>query len=118
MITVYEYPKCTTCRKAKKFLEEAGVEFEAVDMVTTPPSVEVLDRLVKQSGRNVDEFFNSRGNAFKELNLKEALGDLTYDEKLDLLSKDGMLIKRPMVDYEAGVFLGFKEDEYKEKLQL
>ncbi|CAD2073320.1 Spx/MgsR family RNA polymerase-binding regulatory protein [Phocicoccus pinnipedialis] len=118
MIKVYEYPKCTTCRKAKKFLEEKGLEFEAVDMVAAPPSVEALDRLVKQSGRNVDAFFNSRGKAFKELNLKEALGDLSYYEKLELLSKDGMLIKRPMVDYEAGVFLGFKEDEYIEKLQL
>lgn len=118
MIIVYEYPKCTTCRKAKSFLKDNGFQFEAVDMVSSPPSVETLRALVEKSERHVDEFFNSRGKSFKELNLKEALKDLTFEEKLDLLSEDGMLIKRSMVDYEAGVFLGFNEREYEEKLQV
>jgi arsenate reductase len=114
MITLYEYPKCTTCRKGKKFLEENGVEFESIDMVKQPPAADTLAEMVERSGKDVDEFFNKRGKRFKELGLKERLDEMAEEEKDELLSTDGMLIRRPLLYDGADVVLGFKEDEYKQ----
>lgn len=114
MITLYEYPKCTTCRKGKKFLEENGVEFESIDMVKQPPSAGILAEMVDRSGKNVDEFFNKRGKRFKELELKERLDEMAEEEKVELLSTDGMLIRRPLLYDGSSVVLGFKEEEYKQ----
>lgn len=114
MITLYEYPKCTTCRKGKKFLQENDVEFESIDMVKQPPDAGTLSELVERSGRDVDDFFNKRGKKFKELGLKERLGEMTEEEKVELLSTDGMLIRRPLLYDGSDVAIGFKEDEYKQ----
>ena len=114
MITLYEYPKCTTCRKGKKFLQENDVEFESIDMVKQPPAAGTLSELVERSGRDIDEFFNKRGKKFKELGLKERLGEMTKEEKVELLSTDGMLIRRPLLYDGSSVVLGFKEEEYKQ----
>lgn len=114
MITLYEYPKCTTCRKGKKFLQENDVAFESIDMVKQPPAAATLAEMVDRSGKDVDEFFNKRGKRFKELELKERLDEMTKEEKLELLSTDGMLIRRPLLYDGSGVTLGFKEDEYKQ----
>ncbi len=114
MITLYEYPKCTTCRKGKKFLQENDVAFESIDMVKQPPAAATLAEMVDRSGKDVDEFFNKRGKRFKELKLKERLDEMTKEEKLELLSTDGMLIRRPLLYDGSGVTLGFKEDEYKQ----
>ncbi len=114
MITFYEYSKCTTCRKGKKFLEENGIEFEAHDMVQTPPSKETLKEIIGKSDQDISRFFNSRGKKYKELDLKNRLPEMDDDEKIELLASDGMLIKRPMVDAGDDVLLGFKESEYKE----
>lgn len=116
MITFYEYPKCTTCRKGKKFLDENGIEFEAHDMVKAPPSKETLRMLIEKSDQDISKFFNSRGKKFKELDLKNRLPEMDDDEKIALLSTDGMLIKRPLVDAGDDVLLGFKESEYNEAL--
>ncbi|WP_342388568.1 Spx/MgsR family RNA polymerase-binding regulatory protein [Salinicoccus bachuensis] len=114
MITLYEYPKCTTCRKGKKFLQENDVEFESIDMVKQPPDAGRLSELVERSGRNIDDFFNKRGKKFKELGLKERLDEMTEEEKIELLSTDGMLIRRPLLYDGSGVVIGFKEEEYKQ----
>ncbi|MCD2138820.1 arsenate reductase family protein [Salinicoccus halitifaciens] len=116
MITFYEYSKCTTCRKGKKFLEENGIEFEAHDMVKAPPSKETLKRIIEKSDHDIGKFFNTRGKKYKELDLKNRLPEMDDDEKIELLSSDGMLIKRPLVDAGDDVLLGFKESEYKETL--
>lgn len=116
MITFYEYSKCTTCRKGKKFLEENGVDFEAHDMVKEPPSKETLKQIIEKSDQDINKFFNSRGKKYKELDLKNKLPEMSDDEKIGILSSDGMLIKRPLVDAGQHVLLGFKETEYKEAL--
>lgn len=114
MITFYEYSKCTTCRKGKKFLEENGIEFESHDMVKAPPSKETLKKIIEKSDHDIGKFFNTRGKKYKELDLKNRLPEMEDDEKIELLSTDGMLIKRPLVDAGDTVLLGFKESEYKE----
>lgn len=116
MITFYEYPKCTTCRKGKKFLSDNGLEFTAIDMVEHVPSIDTLKGIVDRSSYDVDDFFNKRGGKFKELGLKERLSELSDDKKLELLASDGMLIKRPMVVLDDQVLLGFKEENYKHAL--
>lgn len=118
MVTYYEYSKCTTCRKGKKFLKDHGVEIEVIDMVDAPPSVDTLKQIVEKSDYAIDEFFNKRGTKFKDLGLGEKLSTLSDDEKLQLLSSDGMLIKRPMVVGDDTVVLGFKEDVYKDQFKL
>lgn len=116
MITFYEYSKCTTCRKGKKFLEDNNLEFTAIDMVKNVPSIDTLKGIVDRSSYDVDDFFNKRGGKFKELGLKERLPELSDDEKFELLASDGMLIKRPMVVLDDQVLLGFKEENYEQAL--
>ena len=113
MTILYEYPKCTTCRKAKNFLKENDIPFEDIDLVKNPPSGEKISEMAKKSGKSLDEFFNSRGKKFKELDLKTRLDTLSDDEKLSLLEADGLLIKRPLLYHEETVLLGFKEPEYR-----
>lgn len=113
MITLYEYPQCTSCRKGKKYLSGSGINFTAHDMVKNPPGADTLKGIVEQSDYSVDDFFNKRGKKFKDLGLKETLDDMTLDEKLELLSSDGMLIKRPLLVTDDTVVLGFKEEAYK-----
>ncbi|MFC3420233.1 arsenate reductase family protein [Salinicoccus hispanicus] len=114
MITFYEYPKCTTCRKGKKYLQESDVQFDSIDMVKNPPSADVLRELVETSGTDIDMLFNKRGKKYKDLNLNDRLDGMSQDEKLALLSSDGMLIKRPLVYDGTSVLLGFKEAEYRQ----
>lgn len=109
----YEYKKCTTCRKGKKYLEDNGHVLEVIDMVEEPPSeYELKDIVSKADNYEIDDFFNKRGKVFKDLGLKEKLDTMSFDEKIKLLSSDGMLIKRPMLVTESAVILGFKEEEY------
>lgn len=116
MITFYEYPKCTTCRKGKKFLTDNNLDFTVIDMVKHVPAKDTLKGILDKSSHSIDDFFNKRGTKFKELGLKERLNDLSEEEKLELLSSDGMLIKRPMVVIDDEVLLGFKEETYKNAL--
>lgn len=116
MITFYEYPKCTTCRKGKKFLADNNLEFTEIDMVKHVPAKDTLKGILDKSSHSIDDFFNKRGTKFKELGLKGRLHDLSEEEKLELLASDGMLIKRPMVVLDDDVLLGFKEETYKNAL--
>lgn len=112
MITLYEYPKCTTCRKGRKFLEENDVEFQAHDMVKVPPSEETLREIISKSDREIDDFFNKRGKKFKEMDLKNRLSAMSDEEKIETLSGDGMLIRRPLAYDGRQVLLGFKADDW------
>ena len=117
-ILFIEYPKCTTCQKAKKWLVEHGVEFEDRHIVEENPSFDELSRWVEKSGLEMKKFFNASGLKYKALELKDKLGAMSDAEKLELLASDGMLVKRPLVVIDGGkqVLVGFKEKEWEEKL--
>ena len=112
-ILFIEYPACSTCRKAKKWLKDAGVELEVRHIMEDTPTVEELRTWWKRSHLKLTKFFNTSGKLYRELNLKERLKDMNEEEQLQLLSSNGMLIKRPIVVCDEGVLLGFKEDIYK-----
>lgn len=109
-----EYPKCSTCKNAKKFLEERKISFVDRNIVTDTPSQEEL-RLWQQKFKiPIKKFFNTSGLKYKELNLKEKLSNMSDDEKIELLSSNGMLIKRPLLVDDNFILIGFKEDEWSE----
>lgn len=97
MYTFYEYPKCSTCKQAKTELKDLGLDFEAIDIKTNPPQVEILRDLMEKSNLDLKKFFNTSGNSYRALGLKDKFNQLTVDEALALLSADGMLIKRPIL---------------------
>lgn len=106
------YPRCSTCRKAKKYLEEKGLTFEVTDLVETPPDKDQLERYWKASGLELKKFFNTSGVLYREMKLKERLPVMSDDEKLELLASEGKLIKRPLLVHDGGVLVGFKEAEW------
>ena len=110
----YEYPNCSTCKKAKKWLIAEGHEFEAIHLVTDTPSRSEIESLWKVSGLDLKKFFNTSGGSYRELNLKDTYKTLSDDERLDLLANDGMLIKRPILESGSNVLVGFKEASYAE----
>lgn len=111
-----EYPKCTTCQKAKKWLEGTGAAFENRNIKTENPSKEELTEWYHRSGLPLKRFFNTSGLLYKELGLKDKLPSMSEEEQLALLATDGMLVKRPLLVGEDFVLTGFKEEEWKEKL--
>ncbi|MFC4737071.1 arsenate reductase family protein [Bacillus daqingensis] len=111
-VTFYHYPKCTTCKKAKKWLENEGVALEEVHIVEHPPSKDELKKLHEQSGLPLKRFFNTSGQKYRELGLKDKLGDMPEEEQLELLASDGMLIKRPIAAKDGHVTVGFREADY------
>ncbi|MCQ4638394.1 arsenate reductase family protein [Anaerovorax odorimutans] len=113
---VYCYPKCTTCKKALKWLDEQGKEYELIDIKEDNPSREVLKEAYEKSGLPLKRFFNTSGLKYKELKLKDRLPEMSEDEQLELLATDGMLVKRPLVIKDGVVLTGFKEAEWAEKL--
>ncbi|MEG0451286.1 MAG: arsenate reductase family protein, partial [Lysinibacillus sp.] len=96
-IQLIQYPKCTTCKKAQKWLDENAVPYETRHIVEQTPTVEELDTIYKASGLPLKKFFNTSGIKYRELGLKDKLGTMTEAEQLALLASDGMLIKRPLV---------------------
>ncbi|MBO0992077.1 arsenate reductase family protein [Bacillus sp. SD088] len=108
----YWYPKCGTCRKAKKWLDEHGVEYEEIHIVEQPPSRNEVEKLYQASGLPLKKFFNTSGRKYRELGLKDKIGTASEDELLEILSSDGMLIKRPIVTDGQTVTVGFKEEEF------
>ena len=111
------YPKCSTCQKAKKFLEEQGIEFQERHIVEQCPTAEELKAWRQASGLPLKRFFNTSGLKYKALKLKEKLPEMPEEEQLALLSTDGMLIKRPILVTDAGVLVGFKPAEWEAKGQ-
>ena len=109
-----EYPKCSTCQKAKKFLIEKGIDFEDRDIVVNKNKEKELKKWIKLSNKEVSKWFNTTGIKYRELNLKEKLKTMTDEEKIELLSTDGKLIKRPVLIGNDFVLNGFKEKEWNE----
>ena len=111
------YPKCTTCQRAQKWLEEKGVGYELRDIKLNNPTKEELTAWYKQSGLPLKKFFNTSGLLYKSLDLKNKLPQMTEDEMLTLLATDGMLVKRPLLITNNTVLVGFKEKEWEEKIK-
>ncbi len=107
-----EYPKCSTCQKAKKWLDENGIKYEDRHIVEQNPKAEELIKWIEKSGLEIKKFFNTSGLKYKELNLKEKLPNMSDNEKIKLLASDGMLVKRPILISDKVVLLGFKEKEW------
>lgn len=112
------YPKCTTCKKARKFLEEQGITTIERHIVNTPLHKEELAILMERYPKEPRKFFNTSGIKYRELGLKDKIKTMTQDEMIELLATDGMLVKRPILMYKGQVALGFKEGEWAEILSL
>ncbi|AXQ79155.1 arsenate reductase family protein [Streptococcus chenjunshii] len=97
MLTFYEYPRCSTCRKAKAELKKLGLTFEAIDIKKTPPKAEQLKSWLETGPFNLKSYFNTSGNSYRQLGLKDTFSSLSTDEALKLLAADGMLLKRPIL---------------------
>ncbi|MBM7661471.1 arsenate reductase [Bacillus mesophilus] len=113
-VTFYWYPKCSTCKNAKKWLEGHSIPLNEVHIVENAPSKEVLTELYETSGMELKKFFNTSGMKYRELGLKDKLKTMTEDEMLDLLSTDGMLVKRPIVTDGKKVTVGFNEKQFED----
>ncbi|WP_374721113.1 arsenate reductase family protein [Peribacillus tepidiphilus] len=112
MLTFYWYPKCGTCQKAKKWLEAHQIQYNEIHIVENPPSKETLEDLYKKSGLELKKFFNTSGQKYRELGIKDRIKTVSETELLELLASDGMLIKRPIVTDGKKVTVGFKEEEF------
>ncbi len=110
------YPPCTTCRRAKKWLDEQGVAYEARNIKEESPSLEELREWSGRSGLPLKRFFNTSGLQYRALGLKDKLPEMSEEEQLQLLASDGMLVKRPLLVTEKAVIPGFREDSWREAL--
>lgn len=111
-IQLIQYPKCTTCRKAKAWLTAQGIEFEEIHIVEQTPTAAQLRAFHEASGLPLKKFFNTSGQKYRELGLKDKLANMSEEDMYELLASDGMLIKRPLVTDGKTVTLGFKEAEF------
>ena len=117
MIKFICYPKCTTCQKAKKWLDDNKIEYELRDIKLDNPTLDELTAWYKQSALPLKKFFNTSGLLYKSLDLKTKLPTMTDDEMMNLLASDGMLVKRPLLIGEDFVLVGFKEAEWTQKIK-
>ena len=115
-IKFYQYSKCSTCRKAKSFLETHGIDYKDISIIETPPSLSELKKALKAADGNIKKLLNTSGERYRELNLKEKLPKLTVQQILDLLSKNGKLVKRPFAINTELALVGFNEEAWKEQL--
>lgn len=115
--TILCYEKCSTCKKALKWMDEKGYAYEARPIREEHPTAEELKDWYVKSGLPLKRFFNTSGNLYKELKLKDRLPDMSEEEQIDLLASDGMLVKRPLLVTDRGVFPGFREAEWENLLK-
>jgi Spx/MgsR family transcriptional regulator len=114
---LYQYPNCSTCRKAIKFLTDRGIEFQSINIVEQPPKKGELKSMLKSYEGEIRKLFNTSGMQYRELNLKESLPSMTAKEAIDLLAQNGKLIKRPfLVKPDGQGIVGFKQDQWDEFL--
>jgi arsenate reductase len=116
-IRVYHYSKCSTCRKALKWLSEAKITFETIDLVEHPISMDELKSLHARSGLPVTRFFNTSGESYRSGGFKDRLKTMTHSEAIEALANDGKLVKRPIVDAGTTVVVGFDEEAYRTVLR-
>lgn len=112
-----EYPKCSTCKKAKKYLDDNKINYKDRHILEETPTYDELNTWIDKYNLEVKKLFNTSGMKYKELNLKEKLNTLSLEEKIKLLSSDGMLIKRPLLVSEDNILIGFKEKEWDKYLK-
>lgn len=117
MITFICYPKCTTCQKAEKWLDDNKIEYVLRDIKTDKPSAQELSDWYEKSGLPLKKFFNTSGLLYKSMELKNKLPDMTDEEMLTLLATDGMLVKRPLLVGDDTMLVGFKEKEWEALLK-
>ena len=110
------YPKCTTCQKAKKWLDDNGIQYELRDIKLDNPTIEELNAWYNKSGLPLKKFFNTSGLLYTSLDLKNKLPEMNEEDMLRLLSTDGMLVKRPLLIGDNFVLIGFKENEWQTKV--
>ena len=111
-----EYPNCSTCKKAKRWLENNNIDFIDRNILKETPTFEELDLWIKISNKDIKRYFNTSGLEYRKMNLKDNLNNMSYEEKLKLLSSNGMLIKRPLLIIKDDILVGFKEEEWENKL--
>ncbi|MGL5244300.1 MAG: arsenate reductase family protein [Sarcina sp.] len=111
-----EYPKCSTCRKAKKWLKENNIEFDDRNIVEEHPNKDELKNWYGNSGLPINKFFNTSGRLYKEMNLKDKVKTSSIEDLIEILASNGMLVKRPLIIKDNLVLIGFKEEEWKTKL--
>ena len=116
MVEFICYPKCTTCQKAKKWLDDNKIEYDLRDIKEDNPSLEELTNWYKMSGLPLKKFFNTSGLLYKSMELKDKLPTMSEKEQLKLLASDGMLVKRPLIIGDNFVLVGFKECSWQEKM--
>ena len=109
-----EYPKCSTCKKAKKWLDEHGIAYDDRHIVEENPTQEELKTWYEKSGLPLKCFFNTSGMKYRELKLKDRLPEMSEEEQIEILASDGMLVKRPLVIDDDFILIGFKEQQWKE----
>ena len=112
MILFIEYPKCTTCQKAKKWLDENGISYTDRHIKENNPTFDELKKWHAESGLPLKKFFNTIGLLYKSMELKDRLPSMSEEEQLKLLSSDGMLVKRPLLITDKGIFVGFRPQEW------
>lgn len=108
------YPKCTTCKKALHFLEQLGIEVQQRDIAQQNPTKEELLKWIEKSGLDFKKFFNTSGQLYRQMELKDKIKTMTQEEAVNVLATNGMLVKRPILVTEDMVLVGFKEDAYKQ----
>lgn len=118
MLLFIQYPKCTTCQKAKKFLDDNKIKYIDRNIVTDNPTKEDLEKFIKIGNLDIKKLFNTSGMKYSELGLKDKLKTMSDDEKLEILATDGMLVKRPLLVGDDFVLTGFKQELWADKLKL
>lgn len=117
MILFIEYPKCTTCQKAKKWLDEKGIEYSDRHIKEDNPTYDELKKWHEMSGLPLKKFFNTSGLLYKSMNLKDKIPEMSEDEQLKLLASDGMLVKRPLIVGDDYALTGFKAEEWENRIK-
>lgn len=116
MRTLLWYPKCSTCKNAKSFLDEQGISYNERDIKNENPKVEEIEKWIEKYQLDIKKLYNTSGIIYKENNLKEKLPKMNIHEKIRMLSKSGMLVKRPILIEDDFILIGFKRSEWEEKL--
>ena len=116
MLIFIEYPKCTTCKSAKAWLDEAGIEYTDRNIKDENPTIDELREWYAKSGLPLKRFFNTSGMLYKQMSLKDKLPQMSEEEQLELLSTDGMLVKRPIIINDDTILVGFRQEEWEQKL--
>ena len=118
MLKIYEYKNCSTCKKALKFLDSQGIAYKAYPIVDRPPSKKELKEMLKSFDGNIKKLFNTSGQFYREMNIKDKIQSMTDSEAINLLSEHGKLVKRPFLIGDETATVGFKEEVWKDLLGL